>query len=286
MGKFSELTPGQKVVIIAATITGFAAIFAALIGLYGIIYQTNKPIKVAQTAEAKLTASALTSALTPANILQPSGTFVNAVTLTPMQTLTPALTITSTSEPSRTLELLERSTTTPTFTDMITLTSTPTPIPVTPLPFFMFFTQCKENAFLNGEAILNVNPGCDDAQKESAIQLVWMVPNNLSNTGCTISLDPIAEYASNNEALVFWARSKYPNEQISIKIKDDKNEESRLIKLSTEWQQVVLPLLYDFPGINVQKIQALTIGIDYDNTRQDKNGEGAACFRNFGFGTP
>jgi hypothetical protein len=278
---FNQLTPGHKVIVIAALIAGVFTLVGALIDLGGMIYQTNKPILVTQTAEAKLTAGAI-----PVNTPQPSATSMNTVNLTPTQTPAPAFNPTTPPVLTPLPELLLTSTTTPALTETSTPTSSPTKIPITPLSFVTLFTQCRDTKFLNGNAILNITPGCEEAQTESAIQLVWTVPNNLSDTGCILSLASIADQAFRNEALVFWARSIDTDEQISVKLKDDVVEVGKLVSLSTEWQQVVLNLIFDFPGINMQKIQSLTIGIDYDKSRQVRNGRGTACFSDFGFGTP
>jgi hypothetical protein len=211
---------------------------------------------------------------------------VEAVNLLPNQTQAPSLAPTITPELSQNPGLPETATAAPAFSATSTQTATPTSIPITPLAFDTLFKQCNESDFTFGGARLLINPGCEDTQKGSAIQLDWQIPNNQGGAGCIIPLESISENANRNPALVFWARSNYPNEKIAIKLKDDVLEESKLVDLSTEWQQVVLTLLYDFPGINVQKIQALTVGIDFGSTPQNSPGVGDACFRDFGFGTP
>jgi len=46
--------PGTKVKIVAAILAAIAVVIAALIGLYGVIIQTERPIQATQTAEARL----------------------------------------------------------------------------------------------------------------------------------------------------------------------------------------------------------------------------------------
>jgi hypothetical protein len=282
MKKLRELTPGQKVVLVAALIGGLAAILSAGINFLGAMYQTDKPILISQTAEAKFTAVALTSTHGAAMLPPPSPTYADTVNLP----LAPARTPTPAQEESLTAELPASATAVLPSSATSTQAATPTAIQIIPLAFDSLFRQCNDNKFLNGKGILFVNPGCDNAQKDSAIQLVWKIPDNQSDVGCTVGLDAIAAHARRNTALVFWARANTPNEKIAIKLKDDKYEESKLVELSSAWQQVALNLAYDFPSIDPQKIQALTIGIDYDSAPQSSGGAGDACFKNFGFGTP
>ncbi len=166
-------------------------------------------------------------------------------------------------------------------------TFTPTSFPITPLPLETFFRECRDNAFSSSKATINILPNCPPAKEKNAIQLAWTVPDGVSYAGCTIAPASISSLAKSNSALVFWVYGEYENERVAIKLTDASGlEQGKLITLSTDWQQVVLPLLKDFPDIDAKRLQKLTIGIAYDSSADTRIGRGSACFSDIGFGSP
>jgi hypothetical protein len=264
-------TPTQaKAAIIAACIIAIATMIGAYLQRPRDIETKELEIETTQTAEAKLTALASNFAATPTDTTTYPATLpVNTVLRTPTQTLVPTATSTLTPEPSST----------PTASQ----TFTPTSIPITPIPFETLFRECRDNTFGTGNSFINVHPSCNDSEKKDTIKLTWAVPSVDSFAGCTISLDSFLPTASRNTALVLWAYGTRDNEKISIKLKDALREDKKLITLSSGWQQVVLTYLIDFPDINIQRLEKLTIGISYDPAA---NSQGSACLSGIGFGSP
>lgn len=250
--------------MVIALVVGITVILTFLIELPQKIITTINLFKSTET-------STLTS--TP----QPSVTFTPTYINTDLHIPNGLL-----STETATLTLFPKESVTPT----TSLTFTPTPIPITRMPFETFFRKCRDNTFSSGDGYINVIPSCSDAGGEQVIQISWSVPNGSSYVGCTISMDAVQSTARSNEALVFWALGAYDNEVIKIKLEDALLEQEKLIALSTEWQQVTLPFLSDFPDIDLRQLQKLTIGIEYDPSAISRNGKGSACLSVVGFGSP
>ncbi len=208
----------------------------------------------------------------------------------PSQTAAPQPPLpTTTAVPTSAPLILSRLTDTPAsgpkVTEASTIAPTPTPtsIPVTPLPAETLFRECRSHTF--GNTFVSVAAGCYD--RNQALQLAWITADKDSYAGCTIPLDSGAlSAAANNTALVLWVRGGYDGELISIKLTDASGDHTRQLPLSTEWQQVPLVILNDFPDLDLHTLSQLVIGLDYDPGADLRQGKGSACFGSMGFGSP